>query len=196
MSSGFANSARRAPRCDLDSSTSVNPMNLDRPMAPDPYSLLPATAELTVTSTSFREGRQMPDAHAFAGGNTAPDLAWSGAPAGTQSFLVTCFDPDAPTPSGFWHWIAVGIPGGVTELTAGQLPAGAFTVRNDFGAEGFGGAAPPAGDRAHRYLFAVTALDTADPGLDATATPAFVHFATLGHVLGRGVLTGTYQILP
>lgn len=169
-------------------------MNLDRPVAPDPYSLLPAVDSFTLSSPAFADGAPMPDAHAHAGGNTAPDLAWSGAPEGTGSFLVTCYDPDAPTPSGFWHWVAVGVPAGVSSLSAGELPAGAFTVRNDFGEQGFGGAAPPPGDRPHRYIFAVTALDVADPGLDESATPAAVHFMTLGHVLARATLTGTYQL--
>ncbi len=172
----------------------VGRMDLERPIAPDPYSLLPATASFTLTSPSFADGEPLPDAHAAAGGDTAPDLEWSGAPEGARSFLVTCFDPDAPTPSGFWHWVAVGVPADVTSLRGGELPQGAFTVRNDGGGDGYTGAAPPPGDRPHRYVFAVTALATADHGLDPSATPAAVHFTTLGHVLGRALLTGTYQV--
>lgn len=170
-------------------------MNLERPIAPDPYEMLPAVGSLTVLSDSFSDGDPLPDRHAFAHDNVAPALSWSGAPEGTQSFVVTCFDPDAPTPSGFWHWTAVGIPGDATALPAGgELPSGAFTVRNDFGEQGFGGAAPPPGDRPHRYMFAVHALDSDDLGLDADTPPAKVAFTILGQTLARGVVTGLYAI--
>ncbi|MVA75209.1 YbhB/YbcL family Raf kinase inhibitor-like protein [Auraticoccus sp. F435] len=169
-------------------------MNLERPIPPDPYTLLPAVPSFTLTSPELADGGSLGEKHAFEGGNTAPSLEWSGAPEGTRSFLVTCYDPDAPTPSGFWHWVAVGVPADVTSLRDGELPEGAFTVRNDYGQPGFCGAAPPPGDRPHRYIFAVTALDTDDTGLDESATPAVVHFMTLQHVLGRALLTGTFQI--
>lgn len=170
-------------------------MSLERPVAPDPYELLPATGRMELTSSSFADGDDLPEEQALEGGNTAPELSWSGQPEGTKSYVVTCFDPDAPTPSGFWHWVAVGIPAEVTSLAAGgALPEGAFTVRNDYGSDGFGGAAPPPGDRPHRYMFAVHALDTDDLGLDASASCAAVNFTLLPHLLARGVLTGRYQI--
>jgi Raf kinase inhibitor-like YbhB/YbcL family protein len=178
-------------------------MNLDRPVAPDPYDLLPAVPALTVRSESFADGDTVPDAQVFddwgfTGGNTSPQLSWSGAPEGTRGYAVTCFDPDAPTPSGFWHWVVLGVPADVTSLPAGagadddSLPGGAFHVRNDYGTRGYGGAAPPQSDRPHRYIFAVHALDTDDLGLDGTVTPAVAAFTIGSHLLGRGVVTATY----
>ncbi|GAB3924982.1 hypothetical protein GCM10029976_017580 [Kribbella albertanoniae] len=122
-------------------------MSLDRPVTPDPYKLLPEVGSFTVTSTDVTEGEQLPDAHVFAAGNTSPQLSWSGFPAETKGFVVTCFDPDAPIVSGFWHWVLVNLPADVTSLETGagstdRLPNGAFHVRNDFGTKNYGGAAP------------------------------------------------------
>jgi len=179
-------------------------MNLDRPVSPDPYSLLPAVAPLTVSSTSIQHDSRLPEAQVFdgwglTGGNVSPQLSWSGAPEGTRGYAVTCFDPDAPTPSGFWHWLLLGVPADVTSLdagagTAGTAPGGAFHVANDFGNKGYDGAAPPAGDRPHRYLFAVHALDTDDLGLDDTASAAVAAFTMGMHTLARGVLSATYTV--
>jgi hypothetical protein len=179
-------------------------MNLDRPVSPDPYSLLPAVPALTVSSTSFQHNTRLPEAHVFdgwgmAGGNLSPQLSWSGAPGGTKSYAVTCFDPDAPTPSGFWHWLLVGIPADVTSLDAGggtadKAPQGAFHVSNDFGDKKYDGAAPPAGDRDHRYLFAVHAIDTDDLGLNNAASAAATAFTLGFHTLARGVICATYSV--
>ena len=179
-------------------------MNLDRPVAPDPYSLLPAVPAMTVSSTSFQHNSRLPEAQVFdgwglTGGNVSPQLSWSGAPGGTRGFAVTCFDPDAPTPSGFWHWLLVGIPADVTSLDAGagtadKSPSGAFYTANDFGDKKYDGAAPPAGDHDHRYMFAVHALDTDDLGLDDTASAAVTAFTMGMHTLARGVISATYTV--
>ncbi|KRA28187.1 MULTISPECIES: YbhB/YbcL family Raf kinase inhibitor-like protein [unclassified Nocardioides] len=173
-------------------------MTLERPVTPDPYPLLPATASFGVTSTDVIDGQPLTEAQVHADGNTSPQLTWEPGPEGTQSYVVTCFDPDAPTPSGFWHWVVVDIPADVTSLPTGAgdsdatLPAGAFHVRNDFGTAEFGGAAPPEGDQVHRYFFVVHAVKEPELGVDATATPAVVSFNLAFKTLGRAILTGTY----
>ncbi len=173
-------------------------MNLDRPTPPDPYAQLPQMPPFDVVA-DFADGSTLPEAHVYAAGNTSPRLLWSGAPAGTKSYAVSCYDPDAPTPSGFWHWFVVNVPGSVTELTEGAgtapgtaLPEGASHLANDFGTRDFGGAAPPPGDRAHRYMFAVTALDVERLDMESDTAPAKASFLMLSHVIGRGVVTGMY----
>jgi Raf kinase inhibitor-like YbhB/YbcL family protein len=174
-------------------------MSLDRPVAPDPYELLPKAGTFTVTSTDVAQGEPLSDDHAFAGGNTSPQLSWSGFPEETKAFVVTCFDPDAPIVSGFWHWVLVNLPATVTSLDTGagtteRLDNGAFHVRNDFGTKNYGGAAPPAGDQVHRYYFVVHAIDVEALDVDADATPAVVGFNLAFHTLARAILTPTYQI--
>lgn len=176
-------------------------MNLDRPQAPDPYSLLPQTASFDLTSPEFTDGQPLPAIHAYGEGNLSPALSWSGAPQGTKSFVLSCFDPDTPTPSGFWHWFAVGVAADATgveqgagHVGGGSIPGRVVQLANDFGTRDFGGAAPPPGDRPHRYVFAVHALDTDELGVEGDTSPAKASFMMLGHVLGRATLTGTYAI--
>jgi Raf kinase inhibitor-like YbhB/YbcL family protein len=175
-------------------------MTLERPVAPDPYDLLPPVPAFELDSDDIADGapKDPRHAHQMAGGeNISPHLRWSGYPSQAQSFVVTCYDPDAPTGSGFWHWVLVDVPAGTTELARGAspdaLPAGAFEVRNDYGANGYGGAAPPPGDRPHRYVFAVHAVDVPKLGVDASATPAIVGFNLAFHTLARATLRATFQ---
>jgi Raf kinase inhibitor-like YbhB/YbcL family protein len=170
---------------------------LDRPVTPDPYPLLPAVPSFTVTSADVTDGAPLKDDQVAEFGNTSPQLTWSGAPEGTKSFVVTCFDPDAPTPSGFWHWVLVDLPGDVTSLDTGaasrDLPGNAFHVRNDGGDAGFMGAAPPAGDQVHRYFFVVHAVGAESLGVTPDVTPAVVSFNLAFKTLGRAIIHGTYR---
>jgi hypothetical protein len=175
-------------------------VTLDRPQAPDPYSLLPAVGSFSVSSADITDGERLGDEFAYATGNVSPQLTWSGFPEQTQGFVVTVFDPDAPTPSGFWHWLVVGLDATTTSLPRGagadggaELPTGAFHVRNDFGSSGYAGAAPPAGDRPHRYFHVVHAIDVPKLDVDESATPAVVSFNLVFHTLARGILTPVYS---
>jgi Raf kinase inhibitor-like YbhB/YbcL family protein len=174
-------------------------MSIERPVAPDPYPLLPAVASFSVTSTDVTDGQPLKEDQVAEHGNTSPQLSWSGAPEGTKSFTVTCFDPDAPTPSGFWHWVLVDLPADVTSLDTGagaegaELPGNAFMCRNDGGPKAFMGAAPPAGDQVHRYYFVVHAVKEESLGVDSDASAAVVSFNLAFKTAGRAILHGTYQ---
>jgi Raf kinase inhibitor-like YbhB/YbcL family protein len=174
-------------------------MSLERPVAEDPYDKLPSVASFTVTSEDVTDGQPLKDDQVAAKGNTSPQLSWSGAPDGTKSFAVTCFDPDAPTPSGFWHWVAVDLPPDTDHLDSGagaddsSLPGGGFHIRNDAGDRGFMGPAPPKGDHPHRYYFVVHAVREDKLGVGNDATPAAVSVNLAFKTLGRAVVTGTFQ---
>jgi Raf kinase inhibitor-like YbhB/YbcL family protein len=173
---------------------------------PDPYGFLPTVPSFTVTSNDVRDGEQMPNPQVSGvfgagGSDTSPHLAWSGFPEGTKGFVVTCYDPDAPTASGFWHWAVYGIPGNVTELPTGTgsadgagLPAGAVQLRNDGGLRGYIGAAPPPGHGPHRYYFVVHAVDTDSLEMvSEDSTPALLGFVLSGHTLARATIVPTYS---
>jgi Raf kinase inhibitor-like YbhB/YbcL family protein len=176
-------------------------MSLARPVAPDPYELLPVVGSFTVTSTDVADGEQIEKAftHPGVGGdNVSPRLSWSGSPAGTRSFTVTCFDPDAPTPCGFWHWLLVNLPATVTELPRGagadSAPGDALALRNDFGEFGYGGPYPPEGDRPHRYYFVVHAVDVDALDVTTDSSAAYASFNLAFHTLARAIITPTFQV--
>lgn len=154
----------------------------------------------TLTSNDLVDGGTLSDAQVYAKGNSSPHLSWSGAPEGTKSFAITCYDPDAPTGSGFWHWTVANIPADISELASGagavggaNLPAGAIQGRTDFGDAGFGGAAPPAGHGPHRYIFTVFAVDVEKLDVTADNSGAVYGFNLHFHTLAKASITGIYE---
>lgn len=134
------------------------------------------------------------------GKNLSPELHWSGAPAGTQSFALTVHDPDAPTQSGFWHWLLFDIPANVTSLAAGAgdpsrglAPKGSIQGRNDFGAFGYGGPCPPVGHGPHHYTFTLYALAVPKLGLDASASAAAISFTVIANAIGKATTSGYFS---
>lgn len=157
--------------------------------------------DFALSSPQLKEGGRLGMDQVFSGfgctgKNISPALEWKGAPKGTKSFAVTVYDPDAPTGSGWWHWVIFNIPAGVHSLPAnagsvasGLAPKGSVQSMTDFGKPGYGGACPPKGDKAHRYQFTVFALDIEKLPLDASAPAAMVGFFLNQHVLAKAMLT-------
>jgi len=155
---------------------------------------------LTLSSAQFRDGGTVPLEQVGSGGcsgmNVSPALSWSGAPAGTLSYVLTTYDPDAPTGSGFWHWVVYNIPASATSLDKGagsgtfNLPAGTMQGNNDGGTPGYTGPCPPPGP-AHHYIFTLYALNkTLD--LPAGASAAYVGFNLNGATLAKTSISATY----
>ncbi len=148
---------------------------------------------------------QMSDAQVFngfgcTGKNISPKLEWINRPVGTKSFALTVYDPDAPTGSGWWHWVIFDMPASTTLLNsnAGDLkqsiaPKGSIQSVTSFGISGFGGACPPKGDKPHQYIFTVYALKVDKLGLDKNATPALVGFYLNSHMLAKSSIVAYYQ---
>jgi Raf kinase inhibitor-like YbhB/YbcL family protein len=157
-----------------------------------------------LTSSEVHQGQRIGSAQVFngmgcMGSNVSPALSWSGAPAGTKSYALTVYDPDAPTGSGWWHWVVYNIPASATSLPSGAadasknlLPAGAAQGNTDFGTPGYGGPCPPAGDKPHHYIFTVYALNADRLDIPSNATAAYVGFNIHGHQLGKATLTALY----
>jgi Raf kinase inhibitor-like YbhB/YbcL family protein len=162
-----------------------------------------AAGKFLLKSADVKPGATLTEQQVFSGfgcsgANVSPQLSWAGAPAGAKSFVVTVYDPDAPTGSGWWHWVVYNIPAGATELAPGAgsgkapLPEGAAQGRTDFGAPGFGGACPPPGDKPHRYIFTVFALKVEKLEVPADASPALIGFMTHANKLGSASFTAHY----
>lgn len=172
----------------------------------DPYSILTPVPDFELSSDSFTDGATFSPAQVNAdahpgGQDLSPQLSWHGFPAGTRSFAVTMYDPDAPTASGYWHWAVANIPLEVTSLESGAgtvgsalLPAAALSLKNDAGFPGYLGSAPPSGHGPHRYMVVVHAVDVDALELSADATPATLGFNLHFHTLGRARLTGLFQV--
>ncbi|MCU7843758.1 MAG: YbhB/YbcL family Raf kinase inhibitor-like protein [Candidatus Thiodiazotropha sp. (ex Monitilora ramsayi)] len=163
-----------------------------------------SASEFLVTSPQIKAGDNIVNEQVFngfgcQGGNISPSLHWKNPPTGTKSFAVTVYDPDAPTGSGWWHWVAFNIPADVRSLPEGagssenkRMPMGSIQSRTDFGKPGYGGPCPPAGDEAHRYKFTVYALKTDQLPLDESAPAAMVGFYLHQNMLEKAVLEAKY----
>jgi Raf kinase inhibitor-like YbhB/YbcL family protein len=162
------------------------------------------SAAFSIDSPTIKPGGALSSAQVFngmgcTGKNISPALQWKNAPSGTKSFAVTLYDPDAPTGSGWWHWVVYNIPASVTALpehagdAAGQLlPAGAAQGRTDFGTPGFGGACPPVGDKPHRYILTVYALKTEKIDVPADSSAAMVGFMLHANELAKASITAQF----
>jgi len=167
-------------------------------------SVAATAADFKLTSADIASKATIGSKHIFnsfgcSGENISPALSWSGAPAGTQSYALTVYDPDAPTGSGWWHWVVINIPASASGLKEGAgsadgklLPAGSQQVRTDFGAAGYGGPCPPAGDKPHRYIFTLYALKAPKIDVSADATAALAGFMINGNKLGSTSFTAYY----
>jgi Raf kinase inhibitor-like YbhB/YbcL family protein len=162
-----------------------------------------ARAQFTLSSTDVHAGQMMANAQVFkgmdcTGNNVSPAMQWKGAPAGTKSFALTVYDPDAPTGSGWWHWVVYNIPASTMKLAngagsaGGTLPAGAVQGNTDFGVPGYGGACPPKGDKPHHYIFTLYALNVDKLDVPATATAAYVGFNLHAHIVAKTTLIALY----
>ena len=159
---------------------------------------------LTLKSPTIKSGAALPEEQVFngfgcAGKNQSPALKWTAGPKGTKSYAITMYDPDAPTGSGWWHWVVYNIPANVTELVANAgdstgklLPPNAIQGRTDFGSHEFGGACPPSGDKPHRYIFTVQALKIEKIDVPADSLAALVGFMVNANSLGKASFTAKY----
>jgi Raf kinase inhibitor-like YbhB/YbcL family protein len=177
------------------------------------FSMLAAPAAfaagMKLTSAEITNGATIKNAQVFnsftcTGDNISPSLSWTGAPKETKSFVITVYDPDAPTGSGWWHWVVINIPPSTTSIPknagdpkANLLPAGALQTRTDFGAPGYGGPCPPKGDKPHHYHFTVFALDEdkLQFAQNDQASAALVGYELHFHTLAKASLIGRYSRL-
>jgi hypothetical protein len=166
---------------------------------------LPAMAgEFSLSSPQVANGTYVPKQQVYngfgcSGDNVSPALSWANPPEGTQSFAVTVYDPDAPTGSGWWHWVIFNIPATVNALPIGAgaadghlAPQGSVQSRTDFGSDGYGGPCPPVGDTPHRYRFTVYALNVPSLPLTSDAMPEMVGYYIHQHMLGSAQISALY----
>jgi len=162
-----------------------------------------ADGSLKLHSADMKAGSSLGEQQVYnsfgcSGKNVSPALSWSGAPSGTKSYAITLYDPDAPTGSGWWHWVVYNIPTAVTSLPSGagnaggKLPSGAVQGRTDFGTSGYGGPCPPTGDKPHRYIFTVYALKTDKIDVPADSGGALVGYMLHANALAKGTLLTRY----
>jgi Raf kinase inhibitor-like YbhB/YbcL family protein len=178
----------------MKTTTSISTVTVAAPQSPT------VEAPIQVTSATFTAGGTLPANTAFkacGGENRSPQLGWRNFPPATKSFVLICFDPDAPTGSGFYHWCVANIPASVTALAEdawdGHLPPGVVQCMTDYGLSQYGGPCPPRGDAPHRYRFTIYALDVPTiPGADPTMTGARLVFSMRGHLLAQGTLEGRF----
>jgi Raf kinase inhibitor-like YbhB/YbcL family protein len=154
--------------------------------------------EFTLTSPDIHSGARIAEKHVLKGygcegENLSPALLWKNAPAGTKSFALTVYDPDAPTGSGWWHWVVFNIPATTTSIAQGGVPEGAMQSRTDFGSPGYGGPCPPVGNGKHHYIFTVYALKTDKLDLDANASGASASDMINAKQIGKARLTAIYS---
>jgi len=168
--------------------------------------LIPLSAQagdFRLTSPTIKSGvltqEQEYNGFGCTGANQSPALNWTPGPEGTKSYALTLYDPDAPTGSGWWHWVVYNIPASVTELPADAgnadgklLPQGAVQGRTDYGTHAFGGACPPKGDEPHHYIFTVYALKTDKLDIPPEASAALIGFMIHGNSLGKAIFTARY----
>ena len=168
-----------------------------------PYDFVPAIAEFSVTSESVGNGERLAREHVSGilgagGSDISPQLSWSGFPEETRSFTVAMFDPDAPTASGFWHWVVANLPVSVTDLPAGagdgrDLPGGAVTLPNDANYRRYLGPATPPDNGPDRYFLVVHATNVETLDVSETTTPAWLDFLLFSHAIARATMYGTYE---
>ncbi len=168
------------------------------------FSTLTYASDFKLGSPEIKAGSTMPKSFEYngfgcSGENKSPALKWSGAPKGTKSFAVTMYDPDAPTGSGWWHWVVINIPADATGLAddAGAqnsttLPKGAVQGRTDYGVAAWGGTCPPQGDKPHRYIFTVYALKTDKIDVPVDATAALTGYMIHANMISKASFTAKY----
>ncbi len=168
-------------------------------------STLASAVDLKLTSPTIKPNSTLTQEQVFngfgcSGKNQSPALKWTAGPKETKSYAVTVYDPDAPTGSGWWHWVVYNIPATATELVAGagdssgqQLPSGALQGRSDYGKQEFGGACPPKGNKPHRYIFTVHALKIEKIEVPADASAALIGFMITSNTIGKAKFTAKYS---